>query len=109
MSPLILLISLAVGAGEAKVRRVPPLVDRVVSNLGFVCRWEATCMKRQERAMSSATVYLKRRPTPSWKIRICNRNASRGGPRKDWIGFSNCIRNPQVGAVSADTDTARRK
>jgi hypothetical protein len=33
---------------------------------------------------------------PNWKVQLCNRNASRGRDRVDWIGFERCIRNPKL-------------
>jgi hypothetical protein len=30
------------------------------------------------------------------RIHACNRNASRGSGKVDWIGFYNCIRNKRI-------------
>lgn len=82
-------------AGEG--RRNPALLMRpAILNIGYVCRWDNRCMKRQEQAMNRATKYVRKYRPPSWKIRMCNRNASRGISRVDWIGLENCVRNPRL-------------
>lgn len=85
-----LLITLA---GDAP--RNPALVMRpAILNIGYVCRWDSRCMKRQEQAMNRAVKYVRKYRPPPWKVQLCNRNASRGRSRVDWIGMNNCIRNP---------------
>ena len=74
----------------------PPLRNPALLNIGFVCRWQSLCIKQQERAMQRALRYVKQSSPPAWKIQLCNRNSSRNGTRKDWIGFNNCIRNPAL-------------
>jgi hypothetical protein len=76
--------------------RSPPLVRPAILNIGYVCRWEARCMKKQERAMRGAVKYVRKYRPPAWKLQLCNRNASRGRSRVDWIGMNNCIRNPNL-------------
>jgi hypothetical protein len=75
----------------------PALLMRPTSlNIGHVCRWEARCMRKQEQAMANALRHVRKYQQPHWKIARCNRNASRGRSRVDWIGFNNCIRNPAM-------------
>lgn len=83
-------------AGDAP--RNPALLMRpAVLNIGHLCRWDARCMRKQEQAMGRSVRYVRKYRPPAWKIQRCNRNASRGRSRVDWIGFGNCIRNPLVG------------
>jgi hypothetical protein len=70
-----------------------PLYDSVRLNIGLNCRWEQRCMVAQTRAMHSALGYVRSHHPPQPRIHLCNRNASRGRFRTDWIGFDNCIRN----------------
>lgn len=79
-------------AGQFNAR--PLINDPARLNIGFVCRWETRCMDRQARAMKRSLKHVKKDRVPAWKVQICNRNSSRIGTRKDWIGFDNCIRNP---------------
>lgn len=76
--------------------RPPPLRNPVLLNIGFICNWQSRCISRQQRAMKSALSYTKKYRPPIWKVQVCNRNSSRNGTRKDWIGFNNCIRNPAI-------------
>lgn len=87
---------IASASASAQQRRVPPLKNPVLLNMGFVCKWQNRCIQRQQRAMNASFRYLKSQRVPAWKIRLCNRNSARGGTRKDWIGFNNCIRNPSL-------------
>ena len=83
-------------SGGAHAQRVPPIRNPVLLNIGFVCKWQNLCIKRQQAAMASGLKYLKTHSVPAWKVRQCNRNSSRGGTRKDWVGFNNCVRNPAL-------------
>ena len=74
----------------------PPLRNPALLNIGFVCRWQARCIRTQEKAMGRALRYVKKHRVPAWKIQLCNRNSSRNGTRKDWVGFYNCVRNPAL-------------
>lgn len=74
----------------------PPLRNPAILNIGFVCRWQERCIAKQENAMGHALKYVKKYPPPAWKIQLCNRNAGRNGTRVDWIGFNNCVRNPNL-------------
>ena len=88
----------AVGLPAAAEARSPPLRNPALLNIGFVCRWQSRCIKKQESEMQRALRYVKKYNPPAWKIQLCNRNSSRNGTRKDWIGFNNCIRNAALRA-----------
>ena len=95
------LAAVALGAAvglpaAADARSKPPLRNPALLNIGFVCQWQSRCIKQQQRAMQRALAYVKKQRPPAWKIQLCNRNSSRNGTRKDWIGFDNCIRNPRI-------------
>jgi hypothetical protein len=70
-----------------------PLYDSIGLNIGLNCRWQQSCIAQQQRAMKRAISYVKHEQPPAWRVQLCNRNASRGRGRVDWIGFHNCIRN----------------
>jgi|SRR5688500_300378 hypothetical protein len=101
MQSFLFLALLAWSGGDAANPAL--LMKPAVLNIGRTCRWEARCMGRQERAMKRALSYVRNRRPPAWKVQTCNRNASRGRAKVDWIGFNNCIRNPLV------KPTARRR
>ena len=69
------------------------LRDPVALNIGISCQWETRCMAQQRKAMKRALNYVANRKPPQWRVQLCNRNASRGGYRVDWIGFDHCVRN----------------
>lgn len=73
-----------------------PLYDPVILNIGFVCRWNAHCMEKQKDAMNRALKFVRKKDPPNWRIQLCNRNAGKRGPRIDWVGFDNCIRNANL-------------
>lgn len=77
------------GAGFAAA----PLYDSVGLNIGLNCRWERRCIAAQTHAMHRALDYVRTHRPSQARIHLCNRNASRGRFRTDWIGFDNCIRN----------------
>jgi hypothetical protein len=86
-----LLVAAASYATAAEAR--PPIHDSVRLNIGINCRWERKCIAAQHKAMDAALKYVRKvRPAAS-RIQMCNRNASRGRNRVDWVGFNNCIRN----------------
>lgn len=74
----------------------PPLKNPAVLNIGFVCRWQERCIGRQQEAMGHALKYVAKYQPAAWKIQLCNRNAGRNGTRVDWVGFNNCVRNPDL-------------
>ena len=80
----------------AAVSRRAILYDAVGLNIGVGCQWQAQCMVRQRTAMVSALSYVARKKPTNALVHLCNRNASRGGGRVDWVGYDNCIRNPRL-------------
>ena len=77
--------------------RVAPLRDPVLIRIGMICRWDNGCIGRQLTAMEKALDFVRTKSPPPSRVQACNRNASRGGQRVDWIGFNNCIRNRKIG------------
>jgi len=77
------------------VRR-PILYDAVALNIGVNCQWQVQCIARQRAAMTSALSYVARDKPKQKLIHLCNRNASRGPGRVDWVGYDHCIRNPTL-------------
>jgi hypothetical protein len=73
-----------------------PIYDSMRLNIGMNCRWEAKCISVQRKAMNSALSYVKSARPAADRIHMCNRNASRGRNRVDWVGFNNCIRNANL-------------
>ncbi|MEO8175956.1 MAG: hypothetical protein ABI626_04780 [Sphingomicrobium sp.] len=84
------------GAAATPSRWDPPLKNPAVLNIGFVCRWQDRCITRQKGAMVRSLTYVETYRPPNWRIQMCNRNASRGGTRVDWVGFDNCVRNASL-------------
>jgi hypothetical protein len=74
----------------------PILFDPVSLNIGVGCQWQAQCMSRQRTAMASALTYVAKKKPSQNLVHLCNRNASRGGGRVDWVGYDHCIRNPRL-------------
>ena len=83
---------LAGAAGHAAARRSHP----VVQNIGSLCRWQQACMAKQRLAMQSALSFVAVSRPASWRVQLCNRNASRARNKVDWIGFDTCIRNKKL-------------
>jgi hypothetical protein len=81
------------GGGALAADGGAPLFDSVRLNIGLNCRWERKCIASQTRAMKRALAYVRKKHPAQVRIHLCNRNASRGRLRIDWIGFDNCIRN----------------
>jgi hypothetical protein len=92
----LMLGSAASYAGEVEARYRAPLRDPALLNIGFVCRWQARCIKIQQKAMVRSLKHMKQYPPAPWKVQLCNRNAARNGTRKDWVGFENCLRNTDL-------------
>ena len=88
--------ALALIASQAEGHMLAPLYDPVTLNVGISCHWQRTCQRRQLEAMARARFYVASAKPPLWRIHLCNKNARRGTARVDWIGFDNCIRNPQL-------------
>ncbi|MEO6433674.1 MAG: hypothetical protein ABIO29_06825 [Sphingomicrobium sp.] len=68
-------------------------VDPVRLNIGLVCQWQRGCIAGQRQAMTKSLKFVAKYDPPRWRIHLCNRNASRGGQRVDWVGFDRCVRN----------------
>ena len=83
-------------ATAAGAKSSAPLGDPVALNIGLSCQWQQPCIKKQTKAMNRALKYLKNDDPPSWRLAMCNRNASRKRNRVDWVGFNNCIRNADL-------------
>lgn len=92
------LIALPMGTG-AFAR--PLLGDPVTLNIGFVCQWQQRCMALQQKAMKRSLKMVRKEQPPTWRIEMCNRNASRNRYRVDWVGFENCIRNTTLRPLPA--------
>jgi hypothetical protein len=86
-------VALVLLAGGSQVRAGPPLNDPVTLNIGFVCQWQPRCMSQQKKSMKRSLKTVRKEQPPTWRIEMCNRNASRNRYRVDWVGFENCIRN----------------
>jgi len=80
----------------ASPAHTPVLYDGVTLNIGVNCQWQPRCMKQQRAEMNQALKFVAKALPPQWRVQLCNRNASRGGNRVDWIGFNHCIRNLQL-------------
>jgi hypothetical protein len=89
IAPLVLLAASFAVPAQSR----PPIQDSVRLNIGINCRWERSCIAAQQRAMNAALSYVRNARPAAARIHVCNRNASRGRYRVDWIGFNNCIRN----------------
>ena len=86
----------ATSVAQSRWQPVPPLRNPALLNIGLVCRWQNACIAKQSGAMNSSLRYVKTGKPPAWKVQLCNRNASRNGTRKDWVGFNRCIRNRSI-------------
>ena len=82
-------------AARARAER-PPLSNPELLNIGLSCRWETKCMIVQRKAMKRALGYVRKARPPAWRVQLCNRKASRGYQRVDWVGFDHCIRNTSL-------------
>lgn len=65
-------------------------------NMGFVCHWQRPCIMKQRRAMRSSLNYANTHNVPNGKVQLCNRQSSRNGTRKEWVGFNRCIRKQNL-------------
>jgi len=82
-------------AARARAERAP-LNNPALLNIGLSCRWEQKCMSVQRKAMKRGLAYVRKARPPAWRVQLCNRNASRGYQRVDWVGFDHCIRNQSL-------------
>jgi len=85
---------------SASTARTAVVHDPVALNIGVNCQWQSRCMSQQRAAMNRALGYIAKKQPPQWRIQLCNRNASRGGNRVDWVGFDHCIRNSRLRPAS---------
>ena len=108
LSAAIALCAPAAVLAQSRWEPVPPLKNPALLNIGFVCRWQSACIDKQNHAMRVSLTYVKKRKPPAWKVQLCNRNASRNGTRKDWVGFNRCIRNPAIRLQTKDRVKRRR-
>lgn len=103
-------VAVAVCAFASLAEARPPLRNPSILNIGFVCRWNAHCMDKQQTAMKRALKYVRKKNPPNWKIQACNRNARRGaGTRVDWVGYHNCIRNPSIRPLPPPRRVTKRR
>ena len=70
-----------------------PLYDPVALNISLSCQWQQRCIAQQSKSHKRALRYVRKYKPPTWRIHLCNRNASRKRGRVDWTGFDRCIRN----------------
>jgi len=96
MERFLVAAALAVIPLAAGAARAPMLHDAVALNIGVNCQWQPRCMAQQRAAMNQTLKFVAKTRPPQWRIQLCNRNASRGGNRVDWIGFDHCIRNSEL-------------
>jgi hypothetical protein len=89
-------VLICVGSTASAAQFRAPLYDAATLNIGINCQWQQRCMLSQQRAKRRALSYVKSQQPPVWRIHLCNRNASRGRNRVDWVGFDNCIRNASL-------------
>jgi hypothetical protein len=97
MAPWILpfsaIIALLISAaGNTQTRRAHP----VIQNIGTLCKWQKACMAKQQHSMQRALSYVAVNRPASWRVHLCNRNASRARNKVDWVGFDACIRNKKL-------------
>ena len=95
LAGLALLGGLALTSAAA-AKSSAPLRDPVVLNIGLSCQWQQRCIGQQTKAMKRALKYVRKKQPPTWRVEMCNRNASRKRARVDWVGFNNCIRNGEL-------------
>ena len=100
-------ILLALSSTAMAAQAAVPLYDSIGLNIGFNCRWQQSCIVEQQRAMKHSLAYVKRQQPPVWRVQLCNRNASRGRNRVDWVGFHNCIRNASLGPLGRSAKKRR--
>jgi hypothetical protein len=96
MRGIVLVAALALIASRVEAHGLVPLYDAVTLNIGVSCQWQHNCIADQSRAMKRALKYVQKYQPPPWRIQACNKNASRGSGRMDWVGFDNCVRNAAV-------------
>jgi hypothetical protein len=101
--------ALAVLSSPALAERRALLHDPVALNIGVNCSWQPRCMAAQRRAMKASLDFVAYRRPPHRLLRLCNRNASHGGFRMDWVGFDHCIRNQKLRSGTVRSAKKRRR
>jgi hypothetical protein len=96
MERILAMVALAAISFSASAARTAVLHDPIALNIGVNCQWQPRCMAQQRSAMKQALRFVAKARAPQWRIQLCNRNASRGGNRVDWVGFDHCIRNSSL-------------
>jgi len=109
-----ILVVSAAGPASAKMIVRGQLADPVALNIGLICQWDEDCIYDHKVAMRKALKYVAKYKPPQWRVEQCNRNASRGKSRVDWIGFNQCVRNETLlysppSKKSASAKKTRRK
>lgn len=111
----VLVFSVVSSSAEAGVIRRGQLADPASLNIGLICQWDEDCIYEHKTAMRKALKFVAKYKPPQWRVEQCNRNASRGKSRVDWVGFNQCIRNevlryiPPAARKSAAAGKTRRK
>jgi hypothetical protein len=95
MGRYVAFVALALAAARVQ-GHAAPLYDAVALNIGVNCQWQKACQQRQRNAMNEAHRFIAAANPPVWRIHLCNRNAARGTARIDWVGFNDCVRNPNL-------------
>ena len=96
-------------APAAVARSSAPLGDPVALNIGLSCQWQQRCIGQQTKAMKRALKYVRKKQPPTWRVEMCNRNASRKRSRVDWVGFDNCIRNADLKPAPVRAGSSRKR
>src|SRR5438270_13592027 len=94
----LIMLPISAGVGARAI-----LHDSIALNIGVNCEWQSRCMAQQRSAMKHSLSYVASERPPQWRTQLCNRNASRGGVRVDWVGFDHCIRNATLKAPTVLT------
>ncbi len=104
----ILATAVLIASAAAAAPAAAPLYDPVSLNIGLACQWQQRCINKQKVAMKRALKYVRKYKPPTWRIHLCNRNASRNRGRVDWIGFDKCIRNTALRPSPAPRPASKR-
>jgi len=103
------LLAALVAASAANAKSSAPLRDPVVLNIGLSCQWQQRCIGQQTKAMKRALKFVRKKQPPTWRVEMCNRNASRKRARVDWVGFDNCIRNADLRPAPVRASSSRKR
>src|SRR5258705_2803900 len=92
----VLAVATGSAAADAWSNAPPPLYDPVFLNLGFVCRWEARCMDRQDDAMKRALKYVRTKHPPAWRGQLCDPHHRGQGEHGDSVRIGHFMRCPEL-------------